>query len=110
MDGILDEILKALGAAIAAGLVGIVVQLFRRIGISIEAEQQAKLELLVKDGIKRAEEWGRSRIQPPASEDKLAVAVSHVASQMPKVPLERIEQTIQAKLADVGAGATVPKS
>lgn len=114
MEAAIDQIVQVLGAALGVALVALAVKALQWIGITIDAEKQAKLEYYAEQGINRAEEWAAQQAKKSLgvvrvdSEEKLQIALDHVKEHVPKVAVEKALATIEAKLGDpaVAAGAT----
>lgn len=93
-----------LGTAIAGLVVGILTRYLQRLGISLEADEQAKLEHFVKLAILRAEEWANTMAKagetiPP--DQKLIAAENAVLRQFPKADPVKVQNLIHALLPQV---------
>lgn len=101
---IIANVLGALLSAIAVALVGYLVQLARKQGLEITADQQARLEYFAKQAALKVEELAAAKLLPKA--DKLDVATLHVMDAVPGTPAERARATVLAALPELpGIGA-----
>lgn len=113
MDTLLDEALKAVFVAVSGALgtllVALLVRLLQRVGLSISAEQQAKIEKLAQEAILAAEELARAEIKAGAakmpSEAKLTQAVEDLMAKVPKLAADEADAVIHAQLARLRAAS-----
>lgn len=102
---LVNQILVAVMAAATPVLVGLVmallIKLLQRLHLSISAEQQAKLEALVRRAILKVEEVMAARIKkglPVTSADKLESAIAEVTGQAPSLSRSEAASLIHAQL------------
>lgn len=109
MEQVIDQVMQMLGAALAAALVGLVVQLLRKMGIALDAERQAQLEYTAKQAVLRVEEQAAAYVKTHAvkmlPKDKLEKAVADVLTKIPRVSQAEAEDIVQAVLPQLGIGA-----
>ena len=106
----LMDVLKIVVATATPLLVGLAIaiarKMLKRLGLELEAEQQAQMEKVVRDAILRAEELAAARIkanEPPAP--KLHVAVNDVLAHFPEMTHQDVADLIHAHLPRLGLGA-----
>lgn len=113
MDALLDEALKAVFVAVAGSLgtllVAILVKLLQRVGLSVSAEQQAKIEKLAQEAILAAEEWARAEIKAGSlkmpSTAKLVQATEDLMAKVPSLTAEDADAVIHAQIAKLRVAA-----
>jgi len=114
METILDEVVKlvfSVAALVIAPLaVALVARLLRKVGLSLDAEKQAKIEKIARDGILLAEEKAarlvKAKLRPMLSSEKLAMAMKHLLDQVPGISTDEAELIVTQELPKVGVGAT----
>jgi hypothetical protein len=112
LDTLLPEIVKTIIAAlaplIAAGLVWVIVQLARKLGLSISADQQAIIKVTAQDLIFRYEEQAaalmKDKIAVPA-DYKIRGAMTGLVDKFPNITREQARAIVEAELPKVGLGA-----
>jgi len=112
LEDLFSEIVKAVFAGvvplIAAGVVWVLVQLARKIGWSISADQQALIKIAAQDLIFRYEEkvaaLAKAEIAVPA-DYKIRSAVKALLEKFPSISEEEARAIIEAELPKVGLGA-----
>jgi hypothetical protein len=110
MDGLIDQTVQMIGAMLAAALVAVLVKLFQRFGIALDAERQDQLEHVARQAVARAEEWAAAQVKAkvakkiPGSE-KFERAVVDVLERIPRVSREEAEAIVTAALPQMGMGA-----
>ena len=105
-NDILQPALGVLATAIASLLVGILAQYLRKIGIQLDADQQAKLEYFVRQAVLRVEEWARAQQKAGkavTSDEKLVAAQNEVLARFPGLDPVTVTRQIQAALPVVRA-------
>lgn len=109
MQTVLAPVLEALATAAVAAFLALVIQLARRVGLDLSAQQQARVEHYARLAIAAAEEWAARQIkeqhEAPASADKLAYAIQALLMQVPGVSEQEAEDVIHASLERLGKGA-----
>lgn len=112
LEDLFSEFVKAVFAGlvpvIAAGVVWLIVQLARKVGLSINADQQALLKMSAQDLIFRYEEQAatmvKHKIAVPA-DYKIRSAVAALLAKFPKITPEEAKAIIEAELPKIGIGA-----
>lgn len=111
MDLLIDELVKGLGAVAVAALTAVLVKLFQRFGIALDAEKRDRLEGVARQAVARAEEWAAAqakarvrKIKIPGAE-KFERAVTDVLDRVPGVSREEAEAVVTAALPQMGLGA-----
>lgn len=113
MDDIYGELIK-LGFTILTVMVvplvtAILIKVLKRIGLSVSAEQQAKLEKLAQDAILATEEYASARIKAqlvkllPA--EKLTKAVELLMDKVPGITPQEATLLVQQELPKLRASA-----
>ncbi len=113
MDDVLVEVVKVVGAIAAPVLATLVtallVKTLKKIGLEVDAEQQAKTEHLVRRAILRAEEWAATRVKAKygttTAEMKLQRAMQDVLEHVPGLTPPEAAALIHAKLPELQLGA-----
>lgn len=109
---ILVEAMKLVGAVGAVALVGLLVQVLRRMGVDINAAKRAQIEQVVADAIVRTEEWaaqkklGSGGVRVPGGV-KLATTIKDVLNRIPGIDDEEAAALVHSTLAKLGIGAAV---
>ena len=113
MDEFVHYLLDAAAAAVAAGVVGLIAQWFRKLGLQIDAQQYARAREIVKGVVLEVEERVASQvkagvIQPGVSTAKLKLekAVSRVIDQLPNVDQAEAALLVKEAVARAGLGAS----
>lgn len=108
MDTIVHQILTALAPVIAATIVAILVQFLRKLNLDLGAEQQAKVEKIVHDGVFLAQEKvaraAKMHMAPVGT--KLGIAVEHVLEKMPGITSDEAKELVHQELPKLGLGAS----
>lgn len=109
-DELIKIIISTLGVAFGTALTALVIQLLRKAGIDLSAEQRAKLETIAQQGILLVEEKaaaaakaGIANISPG---DKFRAATEHLVSKMPGVTKTEAAEIVMSELPKLGLGAT----
>jgi hypothetical protein len=109
LDALFTPVVQALGSALVAAVLALIVQLVRRIGIDLTAQQQAKIEHYARLAIQAAEEWAgrqiKAHLTPPQSVDKLVYATKYLLTRVPGLTEAEAQDLIHAQLSAVGKGA-----
>ena len=108
-DPVIDKVLGAAVTLLTGVLVALAVKWLKKVGIVLEAEEQAKLEHFVKQGISKAEEMAAVKLKNSAvvmsGVEKKVIAAGHVLSNVPEASPLKVESTITAMLPQMGEGA-----
>lgn len=114
MDELLNFILVETVKIALVGVVGLavplMVQLIRRAGLQVTAEQQNQLHVLASSAAAEVEEWAAAKIKANlvvTSADKMERAVAALIERSPKVTESEAKAAIQAALPQIGLGAAV---
>lgn len=99
--------------ALAPLLVGAVtaaaVQLFRKFGLDLDAQKQAKVEYYARLAIQEAEEWAARKLTQAniviTGSEKLSRAVESLVAKVPGVSQAEATALVHALLPEVGVGA-----
>lgn len=111
MELLVDELVKGLGALAVAALTAVLVKLFQRFGIALDAEKRDRLEGVARQAVARAEEWAAAQVKAKVSKvkipgaDKFEKAVTDVLDRVPGVTREEAEAVVTAALPQMGLGA-----
>jgi hypothetical protein len=107
MEQVFKVAFEVLAPVLVAALLGVVVQIFRRLGLSISAEHQGRAEKVVTDLILKYEEKAaaaaKAGVQPAIT--KLEGVVADALKKLPNMSREEIDDIVHAKLPQVGVGA-----
>ena len=113
MNDVLVEVVKFALAIIAPILSALLVALaakgLQKIGISLDAEKQAKLEHLVAALVAQTEEWASSRIKagiPVTAADKASYYLQLAADKIPGVSTDEAHALAQTILGRLRLGTT----
>lgn len=113
MNDVLVEVVKFALAIIApilsALIAALAVQGLRKLGISLDAEKQAKLEHLVAALVAQTEEWASSRIKAgitTTAADKAQYYLQLAADKIPGVSADEAHALAQTILGRVRLGTT----
>lgn len=111
MELLIDELVKGLGALAVAALTAVLVKLFQRFGIALDAEKRDRLEAAARQAVARAEEWAAAQLKSKAAKVKIPGAikferaVTDVLDRVPGVTREEAEAVVTAALPQMGLGA-----
>jgi iron-sulfur cluster repair protein YtfE (RIC family) len=109
MDEIIQHVIQVAGVALAGLLTAVLVRLFKKFGIDLDAQKQAQLEYYAKQAVLRVEELAAQQLrkyqQSLTSEAKLSKAVSDVVEHVPRATREQAADAVHAALPQVGLGA-----
>lgn len=111
MDAVIDQLVQLAGAVLAPLLVAVVVQVLRRIGLSVDAERKAMLEYFAKQAVlgveERAAAWAKANISGRAMSgaEKMQAALEEVLARVPRVSREEAKAVIEAVLPQLHIGA-----
>ncbi len=110
MDALITEVITILGAALAAAIVGLIVQVARKYGFDISAAKRTQLEHVAQQGILIMEEKSSAGVKAQLAklrpEEMLEGAIAYVIKKLPKETREKADEVIHAELPKVRA-ATV---
>lgn len=90
-------------------IVGIAVQVLRRVGLQVSASQQARMQAIAENAVLAAEEWAVARAKrkfPVSSDQKLERALETILYKVPGIDREEAKELVDAALPKVGLGAT----
>ena len=109
MPAVYQPIIDALIALAATALTGMIVRLFQKVGLALDADRTAQVEYWARQAVLYAEERAAAQIgssivkwSPGA---KLEAAVAQLMSKAPRITREEAEAIIHAALPQVGLGA-----
>lgn len=109
MEQLIEEVLKALGVVLATGLVALVVQLLKRMGIALDVERQQQLESMARQAVAKVEEiaavHAKAQVREWTGPEKLSAAVADIVEKLPRVDREEAKAIVQAVLPSMGIGA-----
>jgi hypothetical protein len=114
MDDLQTEIIRtvlAIATPVLATLAtALIVKALQKIGLSVDAEKQAKLEYLATQAILRAEEWAAARIKAQVGSTtaamKLEKALTDLTDRVPGISREEAAALVHATLPKLQLGAT----
>jgi hypothetical protein len=114
LEPLIANVVGIAGAALVPVLVGLVVQLLRRVNLQLDAERQERVRAIVRKVVLKIEEIAarelREGLRRWTSEEKLAMATSEVIDELKgKVTAAAAQQAIHAELPTLGIGAAVGK-
>lgn len=101
-------LVATLAVIVAPVLIGVLVRWLQWLGLTLDAERQAKLEKIVQDAVLAVEEWAAARAKRGvkiAAETKLRQATERIVSRWPGLTPEEAERLVQAALPRLGLGA-----
>lgn len=102
-------VILALAPILVAALTAGAVQLFRKFGIELDAQKQAKIEYYAKLAIQEAEEWAAKRLQSTqivvSGADKLERAATALMNRVPGISEAEAKVLIHSLLPAIGIGA-----
>jgi hypothetical protein len=111
-ETVIEQLLTLLATALTGVLVALAVKALKKVGISLEAEQQAKLEYYAAQGINMAKEEAARRVKAGLDrltpQQKEQMAVDHVMDNVPKADPIKVSDTVLATLPQLGEGAAAP--
>jgi hypothetical protein len=108
-DPVIDKILGSLVAVLTGVLVALAVKWLKKVGVNLEAEEQARLEHFVAQGINKAKEIAAVKASAAvnvSSEEKRIIATNHVLANVPSARPSQVASTITAMLPEMGEGAS----
>lgn len=110
---LVTEVVRLVFAIVAPVLSGLLVALaakwFQKMGISLDAEKQAKLEHLAAGLVARTEEWASSRIKagmPVTAREKAEYYLTIAADALPGVSPDEAHALAQQTLGRLRLGTT----
>lgn len=107
---ILTPIFQALATALAGLVVAVAVKMLQKLNLSVDADQQAKLEYVAKQQILKAEEEAAAKYQLDqkftSGAAKLQTATAGVIAKLPNVTQQEAEDAVHAALPQLALGAT----
>lgn len=103
-------IIMALAPILVGAMTAVAVQVFRRFGLEIDAQKQARLEHFATLAIQEAEEWAARRVTTQTGivvqgVEKLERAVSSLLDLIPGITRDEATTIVHARLPQVGIGA-----
>lgn len=108
-DSLIDQVLGSLAAVLVSVLVALAVKVLKKVGLSLEADEQAKLEYFAAQGINKAKEMAAVKLKSAvtlSSAEKKAIALDHVLANVPDVTPSVAGAVITATLPQLGEGAS----
>lgn len=111
LDPLLHEVLLALAAVLAGMVIEVVRRVLTKLGLELDARNQAKLDYLVRTAILEAEERVEAAVKKQTlviankSARKLEIAMATVLGKVPGISPKEAEALIKAKLPESGLGA-----
>jgi len=116
IDPMYAEIIKVVGGIIASALgmllVWIATQFARKLGLSINADQEAQLKYFAQQGAKKMEELAAAKLKERgvrmSPSEQMDGAVSAVLANLPRVTVDKAISAITAALPELGIGASGP--
>ncbi len=102
-------VLAILAPVLSALVVGLAYKGLQKMGISLDAERQAKLEHLVAALVAQTEEWASSRIKagiPVTAAEKASYYLQLAADKIPGVSADEAHALAQTILGRVRLGTT----
>lgn len=94
---------------VSAFLVAIMVKVFQKLGLQIDAGQQMKLQSLAQQAILSSEEWAAAKIKANftvTAKMKLERALTTMLDKVPGISTEEAALLIEAELPKLNLGAT----
>lgn len=108
MEELIGQVTQMLGAVLAAAIVALVGMVARKVGLSISADNQARLEHVVKLGVSYAEEqaknYAKTYGQAMAAAMKRKLAMEFIVAKIPRVDAGEAERLVQAVLPHLREG------
>lgn len=108
-DALIDQVMQALGVVLAGALVALVIQILRKIGITLDADKQAQLEYFAKQAVLRVEEYAatyaKKKLVGLTESQKFSMAVTDLIEKVPRVDRVEAERIVTAVLPQLGIGA-----
>jgi hypothetical protein len=113
MNDIVTELIKLVLAIVApilsALIVGLAYKAFQRMGLTVSAEQRARLEHLVAALVAQTEEWASSRIKaglPVTAEQKAQYYLQLATDRLPGISSDEAHALAQTILGRIRLGTT----
>jgi type II secretory pathway component PulK len=108
-DGVIQLAFTILTVLLVPLLTAILAKVLKRVGLSVEAEKQAKLEKLVQDAILATEEWARAQVKGKVlkilPEDKLVRAVEQILAKVPGISEQEAIDLVNQELPKLRGAA-----
>lgn len=112
MQEVVNELVKSVLIA-SVGLlgplvVGVLVQLLRKVNVELSSAQEQKVRELVQNVLLEVEEWASHRLKaqiPVTSGQKLSRAVEAILNKIPGIDEAEAELLVRQELPKVGLGA-----
>lgn len=111
LQQLVTPLMTALAPVIAGLIVAALVQWLRKLGLELGAEQQAKLEMTVRNGVLSAEEWAARKAKqkaPVSAGEKLDHAVELIQDKLPKMSTPDAVALVDQELPKLKMGASAP--
>lgn len=90
-------------------LTALLVKVLQRVGLTVEADRKAKLEMFTQEAVLRAEEWAATRLKaekgPTTAAMKLEKALTDLTDRVPGITREEAADLVHATLPKVNLGA-----
>lgn len=110
MEEVMQTGLATLGTLISGLIIALLVQAFRKLGFSLDAEREAQLEYVVRQEVLRVEERAARMLKESGiqqrGEQKLRDVLIAVTDRIPRVDHAEAERIVHAVLPQLGLGAT----
>lgn len=106
-----QQLVDILLPILASALVALAVMALKKLGISISADNEAKLQYTAKQAVLKVEEVVAAKVASSVDKyaapvtDKLTMAVATVMTKLPNVTHEEAVDAIHAALPQLGLGA-----
>jgi hypothetical protein len=108
---LLMPVVQALLMALVPIVVGLAVQMLRKAGLDLSAEQQAKMEATIGRIVAETEEWASAQAKagkPVTTTNKILYFNQRVAEELPKLGADQATAIAQAILGRMKLQATIP--
>lgn len=109
LNAILQPLLLALATALAGVLVNAAMKWTKKLGLNVEAEQQAKLESYVREQILRVAEQAAQRAKLDGvimtGAAKLDAVLTATLEKFPRITAKEASDIVHASLPQLGQGA-----
>lgn len=109
MDPLIDAVFQYLGVFAAAALSALIVQLLRKVGLSLDADRQAQVEYFARMAVAKAEELGAAYAKKHAVKmdpaHKLQIATQALIAKVPRITPDEAQDIVTAALPGMKMGA-----
>lgn len=100
---VLEVLLPTLITVVAGAIAGVLVRMFKRLGLELTREQEDSVRRTVADALKRVEEEARRSGQPLSGEQKRNRAAQIIREKAPRLDPRRVPELIDATLPELRA-------